>query len=186
MNEFDQLLDGCRRREPGAFDTLVTRYLPHVRAAVRRRLTPRLRTRFDSHDFTQNVWASFFQVTLERLDLPTEAALVAYLSRMAELKVNEEFRHQLTRRADMRRDVPLGDVPELIGRGATVSHELMAEDRLAQLTAGLSDRDRDMLRMLGEGHTYQAVADRFGLTAKTVQRLMGRLRGDQPPAEEQL
>lgn len=183
MSEFERLLDGCRRREPGAFALLVERYLPHVRAAVRRRLSPRLRTRFDSLDFTQNVWASFFQVTLDRLDLPTEAALVAYLSRMAELKVNEEFRHQLTRKADMRRDVPLGDVPEPAGRGATASHQAIAADRWDELTAGLSDRDRDMLRMLGEGHTYRAVAERFGLTAKTVQRLMERVRGG-PPAQE--
>jgi len=182
MSEFDELLDGCRRREPGAFATLVERYLPHVRAAVRRRLSARLRTRFDSLDFTQNVWASFFQATLDRLDLPSEEALVAYLSRMAELKVNEEFRRQLSLKGDMRREVALGDVPEPAGRGATASQQVLTDDRLAAVTAGLSDRDRDMLRMLSEGHTYRSVAERFGLTAKTVQRLMDRVR-DQPPAE---
>jgi RNA polymerase sigma factor (sigma-70 family) len=176
MTEFEQLLDGCRRREPGAFAELVERYLPHVRAAVRRRLTARLRTRFDSHDFTQNVWASFFQVTIERLDLPSEDALVGYLSRMAELKVVEEVRHQYTRKANMRLDLPLEAVPELAGRVPTPSVEAIAADRWEALTAALSDRERDMLRMLRDGESYQAVGERFGMTAKTVQRLMEKLR----------
>lgn len=176
MTEFEQLLDGCRRREPGAFATLVERYLPHVRAAVRRRLTARLRTRFDSHDFTQNVWASFFQVTLDRLDLPTEDALVGYLARMAELKVAEEFRHQYTRKADVRRNLPLEAVPELVGRVSTPSMEAMATDRWEALTAALSDRERAMLRMLHDGESYHMIGERFGMTAKTVQRLMEKLR----------
>ena len=176
MTEFEQLLDGCRRREPGAFAALVQRYLPHVRAAVRRRLTARLRSRFDSHDFTQNVWASFFQVTLERLDLPTEDALVGYLARMAELKVAEEFRHQFSQKVNVRLNLPLEAVPEPAGRVATPSVEAMAGDRWEALTAALSDRERAMLRMLRDGESYQTVGERFGMTAKTVQRLMGKLR----------
>jgi RNA polymerase sigma factor (sigma-70 family) len=183
MSEFESLLAGCRRRESVAFAALVERYLPHVRAAVRRRLNPRLRARFDSADFTQNVWASFFQMSLDRLDLTTEAALVAYLARMAEVKVFEEVRHQLTRKADVRRDVPLGEVPEPSGRVPTPSGEVAAADRWAELTAGLSTRDQDMLGMLRDGHTHQAVAARFGLTAKTVQRLMDKLRGRGPTGD---
>jgi RNA polymerase sigma factor (sigma-70 family) len=178
-------LAGCRRREPGAFAALVERYLPHVRAAVRRRLNPRLRARFDSADFTQNVWASFFQMTLDRLDVTSEAALLAYLARMAELKVAEEARHQLTLKSDVRRDVPLGDVPEPTGRVPTPSGEVAATDRWAALTVGLSDRDQDMLRMLRDGHTHQVIADRFGLTAKTVQRLLDRLRDRRPTGDRQ-
>jgi RNA polymerase sigma factor (sigma-70 family) len=183
MSEFGQLLAGCRRHDPAAFAALVAKYLPHVRAAVRRRLSGRLRTRFDSHDFTQNVWASFFRQSLDRLDLPTEASLVAYLARMAELKVAEEGRKQLTLKADVRRDVPLGEVPEPAARTPTPSGLAVADDRWAALTAGLTDRDREMVQMLHDGETYEAVAERFGLTVKTVQRLIGKLR-DLPPAED--
>lgn len=185
MSEFEHLLDGCRRREPGAFAALVERYLPHVRAAVRRRLSPRLRARFDSADFTQNVWASFFQMTLDRLDVTCEAALLGYLAKMAEVKVCEEARHQLRQKTDIRRDVSLGDVPEPSGRVPSPSGTLVAADRWAALTADLSPRDQDMLRMLRDGHTYQTVADRFGMTAKTVQRLMDRLRDRGPTGESQ-
>lgn len=179
MNQFAQLLDGCRRGDEAAFAVLVERYLPHVRAAVRRRLSGPLRGRFDSLDFTQNVWASFFQKSLDRLDLPDERALVAYLARMAELKVAEEYRHQTRQKVAVGRHVPLAQVPEVAGPSLTPSAEVMAGDRWAALTAGLSDRDRTMLRMLRDGHTYQAVAAHFGMTAKTVQRLVARLR----PAE---
>ena len=176
MSEFEELVAGCRRGEAGAIAELVVRYLPHVRAAVRQRLSRRLRVRFDSHDFTQNVWASFFQITLDRLDLPTEAALVGYLSRIAELKVIEEFRKQVTRKLDFRRDVPLARLPEMPGATASPSGEVMAGDRWSALTAGLSERERGMLRMLHDGHTQEAVAERFGLTVRTVHRLLARVR----------
>lgn len=176
MSDFERLLDGCRRQEPGAFAALVERYLPLVRAVVRRQLSARLRTRFDSHDFTQNVWASFFQVTLDRLQVPTEDDLVAYLARLAECKVAEEGRDQQALKRDIRRERSLADAPELSGSGNTPSQEVLARDRWEALTAGLSEREREMLCMIRDGHTHEAVAARFDLTTKTVQRLVERLR----------
>jgi DNA-binding NarL/FixJ family response regulator len=116
-------------------------------------------------------------VTIDRLDLPTEDALVAYLSRMAELKVAEEGRHQHTRKADVRRDVSLADLPDPPARGATPSAEAIAADGWEVLIANLSQQEQEMVRMLRDGHTHQAVADQFGLTTKTIQRLAVRLRG---------
>jgi RNA polymerase sigma-70 factor (ECF subfamily) len=176
MSEFERLLDGCQRREPGAFAALVERYLPLVRAVVRRQLSARLRTRFDSQDFTQNVWASFFQVTLDRLVVPTEGDLIAYLAKMAECKVAEEGRDQHTLKRDIRRDRSLTDAAEPSGGGNTPSQEVMARDRWEALTAGLSEREREMLSMLRDGHSHEAVAARFDLTTKTVRRLVEKLR----------
>ena len=175
MSDFERLLDGCRRRDPGAFALLVERYLPLVRAVVRRRLSDRLRSRFDLHDFTQDVWASFFQVTLDRLDLSSEDALIAYLAGMAEVKVVEQGRNHHTQKADIRRERSLDSTPEL-SAGNTVSQEVMAGDRWEALTAGLSETEREMVCMIRDGHSHEAVAERFDLTTKTVQRLMDKLR----------
>jgi RNA polymerase sigma factor (sigma-70 family) len=183
MSEFDQLLAGCRRREAGAFAALVARYLPLVKAVVRRQLSARLRSRFDSHDFAQDVWASFFQITLDRLDVPTEQALIAYLAKMAEVKVAEEGRHQYTRKGDIRRDLSLADVPEP-AVAATPSQEVTAGDRWRQLTAALTPREREMLDMIRDGHTQEAVAARFQLTVKTVQRLLQKVRRTSPHGED--
>lgn len=174
MNEFAELLAGCRRGDAAAFAVVVERYLPHVRQAVRRRLSARLRARFDSTDFAQEVWASFFKVTLDRLDLPDEGALVAYLSRMAENKVLEECRHQTTLKVNIRRDVSLTELGELPDRPAG---EDPADERWAAITRELTDRERAVLALLRDGHTREAVAERLGLTGRTVRRLLERLRG---------
>jgi RNA polymerase sigma factor (sigma-70 family) len=184
MTEFAELLAGCRRGDAAALTAVVERYLPHVRQAVRRQLSATLRARFDSTDFTQNVWVSFLQLTIARLDLPDEQALVAYLAKMAENKVREEGRHQTTAKQNIRREVSLAAVGEVAGTPATPSAEVMAGDRWAALTAGLSHRERVMVRMLREGHTQEAVAERLGLTARTVRRLLARLRDDPPTGEE--
>ena len=42
---------------------LVEVYESHIRAVVRRRLTPAMRSLFDSDDFVQTVWASLIRIT---------------------------------------------------------------------------------------------------------------------------
>ncbi|OWK40231.1 RNA polymerase sigma factor [Fimbriiglobus ruber] len=174
-NDFASLLDGIRRGEAAAAEELIRRYLPHVRAAVRRRLSQDLRLRFDSQDFAQDVWLSFFRSAVDRLDLPDEGALVAYLSQMARLKVAEEYRHQTTQKVGLTRDTPLAATGELMTREPTPSAFAVAADQWEQLTARLPDRERGILRMLRDGHTHGEVAAAFGLSEKTIQRLVQRL-----------
>lgn len=184
MTEFADLLAGCRRGDSAALAAVVERYLPHVRQVVRRRLSATLRAQFDSTDFTQNVWASFIRVTIDRLDLPNERALVAFLAKMAENKVLEECRQQTTDMRNVRRVVSLTDLGEVAAPPQTPSAEVMAGEHWAALAAGLSPRERVMVRMLSEGHTQKAVAERLGLTARTVRRLLTRLRDHRPVGEE--
>jgi RNA polymerase sigma factor (sigma-70 family) len=170
------LLEACRRGDSAAAAELVRRYLPHVRAAVRRRLAGGMRLRFDSQDFAQDVWLSFFRAAIDRVDLRDERTLIAYLSQMARTKVAEEYRHQTTQKVGLDRDVPFsqtGDGPT--GRGPTPSADALADDEWERLTAGLTDRERRMLQMLREGHTYADTAAAFQLSEKTVQRLVRRL-----------
>lgn len=181
-DEFGRLLDACRKGDPAATAELVKRYLPYVRAAVRRRLATSLRVRFDSHDFAQDVWLSFFRTALDRRELGTEAALIAYLSQMARLKVAEEYRHQTTQKVGLTRDTPLDPTRPPTGRDPTPSAAAAAGDEWDRLTGGLPDQERAMLRMLRDGHTHAETAAAFGLSEKTIQRLVHRLltRGEPP------
>lgn len=183
-DDFLALLDACRRNDPAATAELVRRYLPYVRAAVRRRLAASMRIRFDSHDFAQDVWLSFFRVALDREDLRDEGTLVAYLSQMARLKVAEEYRHQTTQKVGLTRAVPLSETTNAATREPTPSANVLADDEWERLTANLPDRERQMLQMLRDGHTHADTAATFQLSEKTVQRLVRRLlsRGG-PPGE---
>lgn len=174
-NELPLLLDACRRGEQDATAELVRRYLPHVRAAVRRRLATDMRGRFDSLDFAQDVWLSFFRAALNREDLQDERGLVAYLSQMARLKVAEEYRHQTTQKVGLDRDVPLIPAADPTGRQPSPSEIVVADDEWERMTANLPERERQMLQMLRDGHTHADTAAAFHLSEKTVQRLVRRL-----------
>src|SRR5207302_7006223 len=91
-DDFAALFARAKEGDAGAVAELFTRYAPHVRAVVRRRLSNRLRPRFDSVDCTQDVWLSFLKASAERFDFPNEQAFVGYLSRMAANKIGEEHR----------------------------------------------------------------------------------------------
>jgi DNA-directed RNA polymerase specialized sigma24 family protein len=61
------------------------------------------------------------------------------------------------------------------GREPTPSTAAMVDDEWERLTAGLSKRHRAMLAKLRLGGTYEEIAAEFGLSEKTLQRLVGRL-----------
>lgn len=174
-NDFLQLIQSCRQRDPAAIAQLVQRYLPYVRAAVRRRLSSILRLRFDSMDFTQDVWHSFFRNALDDRQLLSEKHLIAYLSSMARNKVMEEYRHQMRQKTGLMRNVNNLSMADFPGREPTPSTGAMVDDEWERLTAGLSKRHRAMLAKLRQGNSYKDIAAEFGLSEKTLQRLVGRL-----------
>ena len=63
----------------------LSRYESKVRLVVRRQLPRLLRSRFDSIDFLQSVWGSFFhRIQTESNDLNEEENLIAFLAWAAE------------------------------------------------------------------------------------------------------
>ena len=59
-SEFRDAIDQiCSGSEEAAWNFIET-YGPHIQRVVRRRLHQSLRSKFDSVDFVQMVWASFF------------------------------------------------------------------------------------------------------------------------------
>src|SRR4051794_31583783 len=86
LSLFRELLKRAQLGCPEASRELYETYGRHVIRCVRHRLWRRMRTRFDSQDFSQQVWASFFLE--ENLpDFQTPDDLMAFLGAMAEHKV---------------------------------------------------------------------------------------------------
>src|SRR4051812_9555119 len=57
---FQDLLREAQAGSPEAARELYDTYVAHVLRCVRNRMWHRLRSKFDSQDFVQQVWASFF------------------------------------------------------------------------------------------------------------------------------
>src|SRR3954447_13443640 len=91
-----------------AAQELLACYEAEVRLVVRRQLPRLLRSRFDSLDFLQSVWGSFFhRIRTGPNDLREEQNLITFLAWAARNKVIDEYRRAATRKQDVRREEPL-------------------------------------------------------------------------------
>lgn len=166
---------GCR----DAAAELVQRYGDHIIRVVRRRLHRRLRSKFDSADFQQDVWASFFANSTETFAGPE--ALAKFLAEVAKNKVLMAVRKRLRlQKYNVDRENSLegsaacqaADVPS---PEPTPSQVAAAHEKWDQLLQGQPARYRRILALLRQGLTHEQIARELGLHEKTIQRLVRRL-----------
>src|SRR5262245_4115649 len=90
--DFAELMQRLAAGSPDAADELYTLFGGHVRRIIRQRLGPQLRREFDSLDFLQDVWASFFAEP-RVFRLPSD--LTAFLFSVARHKVTDKVRQRV-------------------------------------------------------------------------------------------
>ena len=138
-SELSDFLKRIQAGDDGAARELLSRFEAEVRLVVRRQLPRLLRSRFDSLDFLQSVWGSFFR---RMRSAPTEFEdsrhLVAFLARAAKNKVIDEYRRAASRKHNMHREEPLWaegrrpkEVPDPIDSPSEVAqaHEVLVRLR---------------------------------------------------------
>lgn len=157
------------------------RYEPYLLAAIRRRLHRKLRSKFDSIDFAQDVWASFFA------DPPHEGAfaspdhLAAYLARIAKHKVIDAFRQRLQhQKYNIDRERSLDDSrqgvkDELAAAQPTPSEAVMSEEEWQAFLGKQPLVYRRILILLREGRTADGIAQEMRISSRTVRRVAGLL-----------
>jgi RNA polymerase sigma-70 factor (ECF subfamily) len=182
---FHELVAGVKAGEPVAIRDFLRQFEPEVRMMVRARLPRRLRTQFDSLDFVQVVWQSFFtDAPRPAPDFVKVEHLRAFLAGVVRNKVFEQHR-RLTRteKYDVSREERLyvrrgeQDRPrEVVSPGPSPSEAAQAGDRLAQLTAGRSQREVDVITLRRQGLTFDEIASRTGINERTVRRIIDLAR----------
>jgi RNA polymerase sigma factor (sigma-70 family) len=184
-SDFESLLERARAGSPEAVQELYDRYSDPVLRVVRRRLHRSLRRQYDSTDFLQSVWSSFFLGPPERYRFASPEEFVTFLSRVACNKVFETTRHRLgTIKRGARREQSIDDpgkedwplAERLPGPTPTPSQVVMAEESFERLAAGLRPVPRRALELLRQGHTHEEVATQLNVHPKSVQRLVQKLR----------
>jgi RNA polymerase sigma factor (sigma-70 family) len=181
-NEFERLMERVRAGCPEAAREVFERYSKHIQLIVRHRLDQRLRAQFDSLDFAQDAWASFFKVPADRYFFKTPEELVNYLASIAHHKLVDVTRKRLQTVKHARHEVqPIrpqtdedsGNEPP--ARQPTPSQLAIAEEQRDLLHEGQPPRVRRALEMLREGHTHQEVAQVLGVHPKMLQRVLQNL-----------
>jgi RNA polymerase sigma-70 factor (ECF subfamily) len=188
--ELQSFLARIRAGDELAARELLTRYEAQVRLVVRRQLPRLLRSRFDSLDFLQSVWGSFFRrMSTGPEEFEDPRFLVTFLARVARNKVIDQYRRAASRKQDMRREEPLSlggsRSREFVADQETPSEVAEANEAYDRLREWLPADRREILGLKLEGLSSREIAERLGLSERTVRRALEDLRrraevGDQP------
>lgn len=182
---FADLVRRSKEGDEEAIRALLAQFELEVRLAVRRRLPRILRTKFDSMDFVQTVWASIFVGgAVDPTRFESREHLLAYLMGVAGNKVRQEYRRRTcSRRYDVRREEPLyvrrsgRDEPrEVASAEPSASEDFRGRERMEGLLRGRTEKEREILRLRHQGLTFEEIALRTGLNERTARRLIEELR----------
>ena len=173
---FDELIRQVGNGDEQAAAQLVRDFEPVVRRVLRARLRgARARCEFDSMDICQSVLAIFFvRVAAGEYDLKEPDDLTKLLLTMTRNKLAEKMRRQHRLRRDSRRTV--GGVEELAlaGRDPSPSSVVAGKELLEQARLRLSEEERQLVELRGQGLSWEEVAVSLGGTAGARRNQLAR------------
>ena len=157
---------------------LVTQYGEEIRRAVRRVLNIKLRPKFDSLDFVQIVWKSFFRVRDKSDQFQRPEHLAAYLIAVARNKVGMEVRRRLaTEKYNIRREQSLDEPGKegVVSQDAAPIDVAIAHERWNQMLEGRPAHYRQIVHLRLQGYTCQDIGKATHVTERTVRRFLKKL-----------
>ncbi len=141
-----------------------------------------MRSLYDSADFASDVMKSL-AANAERLDFESFESLVAFLSKVAEQKVIDEYRRVHAQKRDIDREERLesgdeeGDRPIGYASGdPTASQFALAREAQEGLLYGKSGTERRAIQWKEEGYTTEEIASKTGWGKRKVQRFFQALQ----------
>ncbi len=175
-----ELLARIKNGDEEAARELLSRYESKVRLVVRRQLPRLLRSRFDSIDFLQSVWGSFFhRIQTGPNDLNEEENLIAFLAWAARNKVIDEYRRAATRKQNIHREQSIEnqrDRETALASGDTPSQLAQAHETFDRLSRLLPEDRRVILELKAAGYSCSEIGGKLGLSERTVQRILEELK----------
>ena len=169
----DTLLVKLSRGEDSAAERVFRDYEPALRALVRRRLTPTLRSKFDSADVVQAAWADLLDAYRakgwqfhDREHLKAFLAKVAYHHFLIQCRKN---------RAALRAERPMPDRESsafpATGQ-ARPSQIVQAVELWETVLGGCSPTQGEVLRLKRQGLAPTEIAAKLGLHEGSVRRIL--------------
>ena len=166
---------------------LFRHYEPLLIRAIRKRLTRRIRSKFDSIDFAQDVWASFFTEEQQRREFQTPEDLLAFLTRIAQNKVSDKTRQRLKlQKYDVSRELSMDDSKRfdrenLMGDQPTPSQIMMSQEEWTNFLRKQPLVHRRIFILLREGKSRSEIATELGINIRTVRRVADQVSPGHTP-----
>ena len=175
-DSLDTLLVKLANGEDSAAERVFRDYEPLLRAMVRRRLTPALRTKFDSMDVVQSVWADLLGAYRAKgWQFSDRDHLRAFL---AKVTYNHFFLHFRRNGAAIRLERPMPglDAPGLPHCDQPRPSQVVQADELWETILDFCPpTHREILRLKREGLPLAEIAARTGLHEGSVRRIIYEL-----------
>lgn len=175
--EFDELMKQVIAGSDEAAAKLLREFEPVLLRAIRRRLDKRLRSKFDSIDFAQDVWASFFAGNGKKRQFDTAENLLAFLAAIARNKVRDKTRQRLKlQKYNVLREQSMDDSTTFDRDGVasdqpTPSYIVMSQEEWNEFLRKQRPAHRMIFVLLRDGRSCAEVAREMGISARYVQRV---------------
>ncbi len=186
QQELQELFERWRAGSDDAVHELLNKYGQTLLTVIRQRLHYSMRSVFDSLDFLQDVWMSFFKPDRQRT-FANPRSLVSYLIQMAQHKVTDQMRRRLVReKSNFRRETSLEGSARVAAARLKVPASSPAEQAAAKEEWTLLQMDKPphqvrILQLLSEGYTPQETAVQVGVSKRTVYRVMQKVNSRAKP-----
>ena len=171
-----ELIERLNAGDPAAVGDVYRTYEPFLRMVIRRQLAAPLRSKLDSMDIVQSVWADVQRgLGQPGRHFPDEAHLRAFLAQVARNRLIDRFRQH---RNSLEHERPLaegeGDDP-FLSHEPRPSEVAQAEELWKQLLALCPAGHHDVLRLRQQGFPLVEIAARTGMHEGSVRRILYEL-----------
>jgi RNA polymerase sigma-70 factor (ECF subfamily) len=172
----DQWIGRLNGGDTEAVERVFLAYEPYLRIAVRRRLSRRLRSKFDSRDIVQSVFADVVRGVRDGgWHFAGTAQLEALLRKIAWRRLADRYqRHALALdREHSLEETPsksLGDTAQ-----ARPSQEAQGREFWERILSACPPAHHDVVRLRMHGHRMRDIAERTGMHEGSVRRILYEL-----------
>jgi RNA polymerase sigma-70 factor (ECF subfamily) len=181
-HQFLSLVQRVQEGSPEAAQELYNEFAGLVLQFVRRSLgkAPQLRTLFDSSDFRQDVFASFFTRVLPRRSFESPEEMAAFLRGMVDKKVLAARRKWLDRaKRSLARQAPLAascTAGKELGREADTAEQVAVADAVEHVGPARPDAVGSLLSLWILGHSPGQIARQLGTPVRAVNQTLHRVK----------
>jgi RNA polymerase sigma factor (sigma-70 family) len=179
-NRFQVLMQEALTGSDGAAQELFEHYEPLLLKAIRMKLNKNVRSKFDSMDFSQDVWASFFAEPPANRVFQDAEHLLNFLVKIARNKVAAAMRQRLIlQKHNVNREQSIDDSrrfnkEDLPAAQATPSQIVMTNEDFNTFLKKQPLVYQRIFVMLRSGHSHEQIAEQLGINVRTVERVVAK------------
>jgi RNA polymerase sigma-70 factor (ECF subfamily) len=181
--DFADLMARLRAGDPDAAADLFRRFAGRLAVLAAHRLGPLAKGKLDPEDVVQSAFKSFFRRQADgRLAPESWGGLWALLTRITLHKCGHKLAYLCAARRDVRREVALPP-PDLsdpswqvVATEPTPAQATIVAETVERVAGSLEPYHRDIFRLALERYTAGEIALQVGVTERTVQRVLKRVR----------